>query len=76
MNMLLFTCILQFSKIRLNMLISHYEIIYRNRLDSTRHCLDGASTNGYKSIPFEIIIKLPPPLKTGVDYGFISRKKV
>ena len=57
------------------MLISWNEIKYRNRLDSTRHCLDGASASGYKSIPFEIIIKLPPPLKTGVDYGFISTKK-
>lgn len=56
------------------MLISLYETIDRNRLDSTRHCLGGASANGYKSIPFEIIIKLPPPLKTGVDYGFISNK--
>ncbi|QTE35884.1 recombinase family protein [Mucilaginibacter gossypii] len=31
--------------------------------------------NNDKVIPFSFVIKLPPPLKRGVDYGFISSKK-
>jgi hypothetical protein len=28
-----------------------------------------------KSIPFEFTVKIPPPLKRGVDYGFKPSKK-
>ncbi len=39
---------------------------YRNRQDTNRHA--EASI-----IPFEFTINLPPPLKSGVDYGFKKR---
>jgi site-specific DNA recombinase len=38
--------------------------------DTIRHEYPEASL---KSIPFSFIIKLPPPLKRGVDYGFKKR---
>lgn len=41
--------------------------IYRHGVNTPRH-VDS------KSIPFQFTIKLPPLLKSGVDYGFISSK--
>ena len=40
----------------------------------------GVNTNQHsiisKGIPFEFKIKLPPPLRNGIDYGFKSSKLV
>jgi len=40
----------------------------RNGVSTPRHSND-------KSIPFSFTIKVPPPLKSGVDYGFKSTRK-
>jgi len=40
----------------------------RNGTDIPRHAFD-------KYIPFEFEVKIPPPLKSGVDYGFRPSKK-
>jgi hypothetical protein len=37
-------------------------------VSTPRHAFD-------KSIPFEFTVKIPPPLKRGVDYGFKKAKK-
>jgi site-specific DNA recombinase len=39
----------------------------RDRADTIRH---GFGRAGGRSFPFELTIKLPPPLQRGVDYGF------
>ena len=38
----------------------------RYRQDSARHVIQNQST-----VPFELTIELPPPLRSGVDYGFL-----
>jgi hypothetical protein len=37
-------------------------------MSTPRHTFD-------KSIPFELTVKIPPPLKRGVDYSFEKRHK-
>ena len=46
-------------------------VIHRNRANTTRHNDTGESA---KLIPFSFTIKLPLPLKRGVDYGFRAAK--
>ncbi len=41
-----------------------YVTIHRHGSSTIRHA------NGTKFIPFEIVIKLPPLLQTGIDHGF------
>lgn len=50
-----------------NNVYSLHVIICRHGLDTTRHAFSEA---GEKMVPFSFTIDLPPPLKTGVDYGF------
>jgi len=45
---------------------SHVEVC-----SSNRHGVDAARHANMAKIPFEFAIKLPPPLRTGVDYGFL-----
>ena len=46
---------------------------YRDGANTTRHGRDNRSS---KSVPFELVIPLPPPLRRGIDYGFLPRTKV
>lgn len=39
----------------------------RHGVNTSRH---GGSVDGSKYIPFEFTLKLPPPLRNGIDYGF------
>jgi site-specific DNA recombinase len=43
---------------------------------SNRHGVDATRHSGAPLIPFELTIKLPPPLRTGVDYGFLPGSNV
>ena len=62
-----------FSKIPKNMLISWNETIHRHGQNTTRHSLGDIRTHGLKSIPFEIVIKMPPQSKRG--YNLLSALK-
>ncbi len=53
--------------------IRRYGALYRNREFAARHPLYSQSV---KRIPFEFTIKLPMPLRTGVDYGFLPGKNI
>jgi site-specific DNA recombinase len=46
-----------------------FKTIDRHGVSATRHA-------GTPLIPFELTIKLPPPLRTGVDYGFLPGSNV
>ena len=41
---------------------------HRDAANTTRH---GSAAGLMKSIPFELVLPLPPPQKRGVDYGFL-----
>ena len=45
----------------------------RDGANTTRHGRDNRSS---KSVPFELVIPLPPPLRRGIDYGFLPGKNV
>lgn len=47
-----------------------YVTFYRHGANTNQH----AVLDRNKAIPFEFKIKLPAPLKTGIDYGFRSSK--
>jgi site-specific DNA recombinase len=46
---------------------------YRGAANTTRHGRDNRSG---KSVPFELVIPLPPPLRRGIDYGFLPGANV
>ena len=46
---------------------------YRDAANTTRHGRDSRSS---KSVPFELVIPLPPPLRRGIDYGFLPGKNI
>jgi hypothetical protein len=45
---------------------------YRHTTNSTQHSgiFNDCLANCTKKIPFEFTLKLPAPLRTGIDYGF------
>jgi site-specific DNA recombinase len=45
----------------------------RDAANTTRHGRDNRSG---KSVPFELVIPLPPPLRRGIDYGFLPGANV
>ena len=45
----------------------------RDGANTIRHGRDNRSS---KSVPFELVIPLPPPLRRGIDYGFLPGKNV
>jgi site-specific DNA recombinase len=45
----------------------------RDGANTIRHGLDNRSN---KSVPFELVIPLPPPLRRGMDYGFLPGSNV
>lgn len=54
------------------------EFKYRYGVNARQHqVLDNAfrDISPAKCIPFEFKVSIPPPLRTGVDYGFIKKVK-
>ncbi len=48
-----------------------YVIVSWERADSVSNYLDPLTNNPIDRIPFRFVIKLPLPLQTGKDYGFL-----
>ena len=58
-----------------------YYTIFLNVYATNRHGTSATqqflnNNIGTKQIPFEFTIELPPPLRTGIDYGFLPGKNV
>jgi len=55
---------------------THYVTVSREREDSVGNYLNPLTNSPIDRIPFRFVIKLPLPLKTGKDYGFLPGSNI